>query len=80
MFSERKWYKGNESIHIYGNHGAKLMIERDEYGRLTYAFASAPYAGMWTIGCVHHLTLRDIMRRFMWLNAGKHIPRTRRAA
>lgn len=71
--SERKVYKGNESIHIYGNHGAKLMVERDECGRLTYAFASAPGAGTWVIGCVHHLTLRQIMKRFKWLHKGGHL-------
>lgn len=77
--SERKIYKGNESIHIYGDHGAKLMVERDEYGRLTYAFASAPGAGTWTIGCVHHQTLRQLMRRFKWLHVGKHLPEIAKA-
>lgn len=78
--SERKTYKGNESIHIYGNHGAKLMVESDEFGRMTYAFVSAPGCGTWTIGCVHHLTLGALRRRFAWLNAGKHLAITRRAA
>lgn len=66
--SERKMYKGNESIHIYGNGGVKLMVESDKYGHITYAFVSAPRFGTWAKGCVGYPTLGSLRRLFSKLN------------
>lgn len=66
--SERKMYKGRESIHVYGNGGVKLMVEGNGRGGVSYAFVSAPGYGTWGLGCVGRPTLGSLRSLFAKLN------------